>query len=252
MDPRIRQRRDSIAHRRERKRLRILIGAGCLGLIACGVLLVLHSSLFSARHVVVRGARRTPVAKLLSVAGLARHPPLLDVDPGVVSTRLEELPWVARAVVERHWPDSVTVTVTERVPVATVALRAGGVAVIDGSGRVLAHEPDAPPGTVVLGIPEQPGEPGSVLGGQASAALMVARNLPPGLRSSVRGVVAVGDGVVLDLGGGLQVTLGVPGDLSAKFSALESLLAGKVLAGPAMVDLTIPDEPSVTPIPRHA
>jgi cell division protein FtsQ len=190
------------------------------------------------------------LATVVVVAGLASHPPLFDVDPGRASARLERLPWVRRAVVERHWPDSVSVIVTERVAIAAVALHAGGVAIVDGSGRVLAHELEAPAGTVDLEVPETAGRPGSVIGGPALGALAVARGLPALLRSRVRTViVGAGGEVVLDLGGGLSVTLGPPSELGAKFESLESLLAGTALAGPAVIDLTVPEEPTVSRAP---
>ncbi len=247
MDPKIRQRRVVVTRQRGRRRLRVLIVGSCVLAVGAGAFLMLHTGLFSARHVTVRGAHHTPVATVVAVAGLTRHPPLLDVDPGRATARLEKLPWVQSAVVERHWPDSVSIVVTERVPVAAVALRAGDVAIVDGSGRVLAHGPDAPAGTVALVVPVAAGRPGSVLANVARGALVVARDLPPPLKSRVRTViVATGGRVVLDLGGGLQATLGPPSGLGAKFEALESLLAGTPLTGPGMIDLTVPEEPTVS------
>ncbi|MGD0320544.1 MAG: FtsQ-type POTRA domain-containing protein [Acidimicrobiales bacterium] len=249
MDPKIRQRRVVVTRQRGRRRLRAVIAGCCVLAVGAGAFLTLHTGLFSARHVTVRGARHTPVARVVAVAGLRRHPPLLDVDPGRATSRLEKLPWVQSAVVERHWPDSVSVVVTERVAVAAV-LGAGGVALVDESGRVLEHEPHAPAGIVTLVVPEVAGRPGSVLGGTASGALVVARDLPPLLRSRVTSVtVATGGGVVLDLGDGLRATLGSVSELAAKFEALESLLAGTPLAGPAMIDLTVPEEPTVSAAP---
>jgi cell division protein FtsQ len=250
MDPKIRERRVVIARQRGRGRLRVLVSGFCVLAIGVGAFFTLQTSLFSARHVTVRGAHHIPVATVVEVAGLTRHPPLLDVDAGLAAARLEKLPWVRSAVVERHWPDSVSVVVTERVAVASVALPAGGVAIVDGSGRVLAHESDAPAGTVALVVPHVAGPPGSVLGSTASGALTVARDLPLPLRSRVTTVIAeTGEGVVLDLGGGLRAVLGPPSGLGAKFEALESMLAGTRLAGPAVIDLTVPEEPTVSAVP---
>lgn len=247
IDPRIRARRVAVTRQRGRHRLHLTLAGAALALIGGLALVVLHTSLFSARHVKVRGAVHTPIATVLDVAGLAGHPPLLDVDPGLASKRLERLPWIEKAIVETQWPDSVSVVVTERVPVATLASR-GGVAVVDGSGRVLADEVQPPPGTLALVVPGQPGPPGSVLPDADSDALGVARSLPGALLSQVRAVDAVGGGDVdLALTGGQQVRLGPPSQLDDKFEALESLIAANVLKGPSSVDLTIPDQPVVTP-----
>jgi len=189
----------------------------------------------------------TPVATVLAVAGLAGHPPLVDVNPGLDSRRIEQLPWIANAIVERRWPDSVTVVVTERVPVATLPAEGGGVAVVDRSGRVLERETQAPAGTVALLVAAKAGPPGSVLPVGATGALDVARSLPGSLLSRVRVVSSEpGGGVNLGLAGGQQVVLGSPSKLDEKFEALESLLAANVLTGPASVDLTVPDQPIVT------
>jgi cell division protein FtsQ len=224
-----------------------------LGVMGVGVLLALHTDLFSARHVTVRGDRHTPVATIEAVAGLSDHPPLVDVDPGLSSERLARLPWVAKAVVERRWPDSVTVTVTERTPVAAVALGSGGVAVVDATGRVLADESRIPAGTVVLDVPVAPGRPGSVLAGSATPALRVVRDLPRLLRPRVTSVTGGrGGAVTLGLAGDLTADLGPAVELGAKFEALESLLAETTLTAGDTVDLAVPYEPTVSQVPPAA
>ena len=250
IDPRFRQRRVAVTRQRGRRRLSILL-AGCLvAVLGSGTLFSLRTGLFSARHVTVRGSEHTPVATVEEVAGLLGRPPLLDVNPGLSSRRLARLPWVDKAVVTRHWPDSVTVTITERVPVAVVALSKAKVALVDATGRVLADVPSAPAGTVAMRVPVHPGRPGTVLASKALSALEVARGLPGPLRARVSTVISDrAGGVTLDLGGGLLVTLGPPTQIEAKFEALESLLAAVNLKGPALIDLTVPYEPIVTQTP---
>jgi len=230
--------------------LRVLVVLVCLAALCVAAFALLHSPLFSARHVKVRGNLHTSVAAVMSAAALTDHPPLVDLDPGRASARLEKLPWVASAVVEREWPDSVTVVIVERLAVASISLPAGGVAVVDGTGRVLADEPSAPPGTLAMSVPAPPGRPGSSLVNAAAYEVAVARELPVVLRAHVQEVTpAPGGGVDLDLAGGVKVSLGPDAQLDAKFEALESLLAADVLGAPATVDLSVPDQPSVSPAP---
>ncbi|HUC38026.1 MAG TPA: FtsQ-type POTRA domain-containing protein [Acidimicrobiales bacterium] len=253
MDPRMRHRRAAIARRRGRRRLWVILAVLVVLLGGSGAFLMLHSGLFSARHVTVTGAQHTSAATVEEVAGVARHPPLVDVDPGLASSRLERLPWISVAVVDRVWPDSVRIHVTERVPVATLPSSSGSVALVDGTGRVLADVPSAPGGTVPLSVGEPARSPGSVLGLVARNALSVIVDLPAQLRAQVRGVAAGGpSGVVLDLAGGEQAVLGPRDQLPAKFEALESLIAANALAGPEVVDLTVPNEPTVSPQPAGA
>ena len=70
---------------------------------------------------------------------------MLSFDSRAAQDRIERLPWVERASVERVLPDRLEVRVSERSPVA-VWRRGDRNFLIDGSGRVLAAIPrDAMP-----------------------------------------------------------------------------------------------------------
>jgi cell division protein FtsQ len=211
-------------------------------------LLALHTPLVAVRHTTVVGASHTGTAAVLEAAGLTGNPPLIDVNPTAAATRVEALPWVAHAVVARHWPDAVTVTVTERVPLGALARPGGGVALVDRTGRVLAWEADAP--GLVLSLPVPPGRPGSVLPRVDRPALAVGVALTGPLAGRVSDVGVAADGsVTLDLGRGLTALLGPPNDIPAKLAALASVLDEAHPRGPAQIDLTIPDQPTVGPPP---
>jgi cell division protein FtsQ len=238
--------------RGRRRRRRIAIAVLAVTGLAVAVVVLALSGLASVRHVTVRGSVHTPDVVVVDAAGLAGAPPLVEVDPGKVAARLERLPWVARAVVARHWPDAVTITVVERVPVA-VAARRGGVALLDATGRVLAWPSAAPPGLPELHVSSPVGAPGTSVGALAREASAVAGALPRALSGHVVGVsVAGGDTVTLDLGGGVSAILGPPTLLGAKFESLASVLAGVPLHVPAVVDVTVPEEPTVGPPPAPA
>ncbi|HXX91965.1 MAG TPA: FtsQ-type POTRA domain-containing protein [Acidimicrobiales bacterium] len=242
----------AVTRARGRRRLRVAIAVATTVALAAGTVALLFSGLFSARHVTVRGSLHTPAPVVLATAGLDASPPLVEVDPGAAAARLERLPWVARATVVRRWPDSVTVTVVERVPVAAVDRR-GGVALVDASGRVLAWPAAAPAGLPLLAAPVGVGRPGSTLGAGARPGLTVAAALPPALARRVQGVDVGRDGTVtLDLGSGLRAELGAPSTLGAKLEALASVLAGAQPHGPALIDVTVPDEPLVGAAPGPA
>ena len=69
------------------------------------------------------------------------------------------------AAVTEHWPDSVTVKVTERSALAAVesgSLGQAAWALVDGTGRVLADQARRPAGLLALSVPVEPGPPGSV------------------------------------------------------------------------------------------
>jgi cell division protein FtsQ len=250
--PRVWQRRLAVLRDRGRKRLRWVVAGVAVLVVACVGLVVLHTPLLALRHATVRGAEHSGPEAVLQAAGLLDHPPLIDVDPATVAARVQRLPWVAHAVVVRNWPDDVTITVTERAPVGSIARPSGGVAVVDASGRVLAWQDAAPPGPVLV-APVVPGPPGAVLAGGARPALAVAAALPAALAGRVVQVsVGAGEVVTLDLGGGVHATLGRTDGLHAKLVALASVLGGAQVTGPAMIDVTVPGEPTVGPAPPVA
>src|SRR5688572_24483176 len=80
-----------------------------------------HSALLDVDHVQVLGATRTAQADVIRAAGLDRHRYLIELDGGKIARRVEGLPWVEDARVERRWPGTVRVTVSERTPLASVA-----------------------------------------------------------------------------------------------------------------------------------
>ncbi len=250
MDPRIRERRVAVTRQLGRRRLRVLVVAGALCAAAAIALVVLHSGLFSAQHIEVQGSVHTGSATVIGVAGLSQHPPLIDLSPSEISARLERLPWIQSATVDVRWPDSVVVKIAERKPVATIAT-GSKVALIDGSGRVLAYVGQPPPSTVslqVAGSTRPPGAPGASVPSSDAAALTVASSVPPLLEGRVRAVRTGARGSVsLDLGDGISASLGTLSQLPEKFEALASLLTGAQIKAPALIDLTVPDEPVVTP-----
>ncbi|MGH9030044.1 MAG: cell division protein FtsQ/DivIB [Acidimicrobiales bacterium] len=249
IDPRMRDRRVNATRARGRTRLRVVLGALVVATLACAGVAVLHTSAFSARHLTVVGAGHTPAVRILSVSGLADHPPLLDVDPGRVAARIETLAWVDSARVALHWPDSVVVVVKERIPAVSVQ-DGGRFALVDATGRVLGYVAQPSAGTVPVllgaGGAGTVGGPGSMLGHDAAGAVETAAAIPGALRERVTAVeLQAGGAVSLELGGALSASFGAPTDLEAKFDALASVLSGTRISGPARIDLTVPGEPSV-------
>ncbi len=249
MHPRVWQRRVAVLREQGHRRLRWVVGGVVVLVALCIALLALHTPLLALRHVTVRGAQHTGSHAVLGAAGLLDDPPLIDVDPKAAAARVDALPWVERTVVERRWPDSVTVIVTERAPLGSLARPNGGIAVVDASGRVLAWRTTLPPGLVLV-APVTPGRPGTVLAPGARPVLDVAAALRAPLAERVREVSVDAHGVVrMDLGGGITAVLGSTTGLQAKLVALASVLAGAHLSPPAVIDVTVPEEPTVAAPP---
>lgn len=73
---------------------------------------------FALREVRVEGRGETAVADILGAVRANRGDPILGIDIDAVRQRLEELPWIETASVERRFPDQLIVSVTEAEPMA--------------------------------------------------------------------------------------------------------------------------------------
>ncbi len=93
--------------------------------------------------VLVEGRARTQRSTILKSLGVARGVPILAFDPHAAKRRLEALPWVRAAVVERRLPAVIYVRLIERRPLA-LWQNQGRLAVIDQGGDVIpGAEPKA-------------------------------------------------------------------------------------------------------------
>jgi len=73
---------------------------------------------FAITNVSVVGRDRESRGAILEALGVERGTPILDVDLGQAKTRLEALPWVRTAEVERLLPNTIFVRLVERQPLA--------------------------------------------------------------------------------------------------------------------------------------
>jgi cell division protein FtsQ len=229
-------------------------------LVAAGVA-VLHTPWFSVRVVAVSGAHpHTSQAAIVAAAGVGQHPALVSVDPGAVAARIESLPFIATAQVERHWPDGVGISVTERVPTVTVAGPGRSWSVLDGQGRTLEVVPTRPAGLVMLVVQGAkgaatgaatgaavPAPVGKTLAPAGSFGLLVCRTLPAAFAAQVTTVTQAPDGTVnLALNSGLTVLLGTDTDLTTKYEDVAAIIAHASLHGATAIDVTVPASPTVT------
>jgi cell division septal protein FtsQ len=274
IDPRMRQRRIEVRREEGRRRLRFLGALIAAALVAVAGVGIAHSRLLAVHHVEVSGAAHTSREQVLAAAGLSDRRLMIDVHPGQVALRLDQLPWVATAAVSRHWPTTVKIRITERAPAALVAANPGQVAVVDDTGRVLAlgaapppapagphRQPVAPvaPGPApglqlptIVGL-DPAGGPGSTLtdGEPTQSALaLVAASRRDLVTSATRWIttVSVGDDgqLTATLSPSIVIRLGPADQLDAKLLALRALLEQVNVKGVATIDIRVPVAPVLT------
>ena len=184
---------------------------------------------------------------MVAQAGLASHPPLLDVNAGAVAARLEQLPWVRSATVHVSWPDGVHIAVTEETPRFAVATTAGKWESLSNDGRVLGVSAARPPGLLLLTVPEPPGQPGTMLSTKDAPGSESPRRCPPSFAAQVTAVTVEPAGwVQLSMTTPIVVDIGSAVELTAKYEDVSSILAGATLHNGDVIDVSVPDAPTVT------
>lgn len=249
MDPRLRARRVEVRRSEGRRRLRVvLVVAGVLAVLLV-LLGVAFSPLFDVDRFTVAGQFRTDPEDVVAAAGIDRGEPLLTADLDAAARRIEELPWVDEAAVERSWPGTLRYRVVERVPAAAAQGPDGSWVALDGDGRVLVAldaEPDDLP--VVEGVTVDP-QAGASAPSDAAGAFAVAAAIPASARPAVDALVLDTDGgVTVRLDSGGVATIGPLEDLEDKGVALASVIAA-VDPCIATLDLTAAGAPLLTRVP---
>lgn len=240
MDPRIRERRIAVQRALGRRRLRLLlIGAGVV--IAAGVaFLVVHSPLLDVDRVHVRGAQHVTAADVRKAARVPLHQPMLFLDTGAIARRVEQLPWVEHASIQRVYPGTVRILVDEYAPTAYV--RAGtSFVLLASNGRAIAITSAVDPGLrEVRGVRRAPAL--HELLSPPEAAGVVAQ-LPVALAQRVAAIDVAGANIAVDLNGGGAIRFGTAADLPAKGAAALAVLTQNNNAPFTYIDVSTPDTP---------
>ncbi len=211
--------------------------------VAALVWLLGFSSVFDVTDVEVGGATAETLPAVRTAAQVAPGTSLLWLDTSALDARVQTIPRVATVDVRRSLPHTVTVTVTEREPVAAVPLDGAGqgVALVDGTGFAYRTMPAPPPGiprlVLGLGIAASPSDPTTV------AAVRVLAALPADLRGRITELRAVSPyDVSFTLDGGRTVRWGADADDARKAAVL-----GPLLGRPGSTyDVSSPDLPVVS------
>ena len=204
-----------------------LAGVAVVGGVAWALL---GDRVLVVRSVTVTGTHLLTPAQVIAAADVPLGTPLLSVDAGSVTRRVEAISQVASATVTEDWPDHLVIAVTERVPVMAVRMAGGGYDLVDPSG-VLVRWTKARPAALPLLATSLAG---SALRGDPSvtAAADVLAELQPWLAGQVTAVSAatVPEGpqqVTLDLRDGKTVQWGSTGNAAQKNRELAILLNGQ-------------------------
>jgi cell division protein FtsQ len=218
------------------------VGAGVVAAaVVAGVVWLLgFSTLLDVTDVEVTGATPETLPAVRQAAAVPPGTSLVWLDTAALDGRVQTIPRVATVDVRRSLPHTVTVTVTEREPVAAVPMSAG-VALVDGTGFAYRTMPAPPPGIPRLvlgpGVGASPSDPTTV------AAVRVLTALPADLRSKITELRAASPyDVSFTLDGNRSVRWGADADDARKAAVL-----GPLLTRPGSTyDVSTPDLPVVS------
>ncbi|MGI8754706.1 MAG: cell division protein FtsQ/DivIB [Acidimicrobiales bacterium] len=243
VDPRVWERRAEVARDERRRRVRRLVVVAVVVAIVVTIGGLLRSSVLDVDRVTVSGADRTGVRAAWRAAGIDRGRAMMSVDPRAAVARLERLPWVARAEVERQWPATVQVQIAERSPIA-VAGPASATVLVDRTGRALG-----PPAAGDTGLPHLSGPPhraGTRLDPARRRLVAVLAALPGDLRRQVARAAVAPTGSLLILRDAITVRWGDSRRSQAKSDALRAILRQPGRSAIDTIDVTVPSAAAVT------
>jgi cell division protein FtsQ len=206
-----------------------------------------RQSYFRVDHITLVGVHHESRTAVLEASGLLAHPSMVGLSDASIERRLSSFAWIHSVSLQKHWPNTVVVTVRENVAVAVAFNAAHVLDYVDLYGVPLGPAPpheNLP--TLEYLHPEASSWPFAVAG---RGAAYVASQLPPAFSSQVSVITDDAQGsVTLQMTTPLTFILGPATDLHAKFVAVASVIAHSTLQPGDVVDVTVPDEIAVTPL----
>lgn len=214
-----------------------LAGVGTAAVAAALVWVIWFSTWLAVDHVEVRGQQSLTAHRIRTEASVAKGTPLARVDTGAVESRVEQVRRVEKATVQRAWPQTLSIEVTERTAVAVVDDDGGTLRALDRHGVVFKHLKKAPKHLPEVTVTAHGASRTDAL--QEVAAVVT--SLDPAIARKVEHVEAASmDAIVLELRDGDEVNWGTADESRQKARVLKQLL--KIPA--ETYDVTAPERPT--------
>lgn len=223
----------------------LAIAAAAVVLAAVG-LAVTGSQWFHVRSIDVAGANHVSRSEIVRLSGITKHDNAVWLDESTAESRLTENPWVASAEVRVDLPWTVTITVTERSPVAVLERGTSGV-LVAGDGTLLG----AAKGASLPLIEAPPAWVGSVPSPPVAGIARALAALDPEVRDMVRRIdTSSPSGLEMFLSDGLRISYGSARAFADKAIAIADVLAWTQTTGEKirLLDVSAPSAPAVAPV----
>ncbi|MCW2905049.1 MAG: Polypeptide-transport-associated domain protein FtsQ-type [Streptosporangiaceae bacterium] len=210
-----------------------LVVAGVLGTAAW---VLLGSRLLVVRHVEVTGVKLIPRDRVVAVARVPLGTPMVRLHTGAVGARVAGLQEVESVRVQRRWPATVRLAVTERVPLVVVG-RGNRYYQMDRDGVIVITTSRRPPGLPAMVVANpSPADPAT------AAALKVRGALPPRFARRLASIEAGSpEAVTLRFKAGMTVVWGAAERAGEKIRLIDALLATQAGRSARKIDISSPE-----------
>jgi len=200
-------------------------------LAVSGWWILYQSKWFIAQGVTVTGHSRLTVEQISAVAAVPIGNSLMSINTAALTEQLMELTEIKVVTVERGWPHTILINVTERTPIA-VAATLSGFNLIDSEGKNAGRVAAPPPGLLVISaVPESK----AMLGAITTLAAI------PAQWQLIELAAATQDNIVATLGTGAVITFGSSERAADKVEVAQALLE----KGYSVINVSAPDAATV-------
>ncbi|MDD2850713.1 MAG: FtsQ-type POTRA domain-containing protein [Desulfuromonadaceae bacterium] len=116
---------------------------------------IMSVTLFPLKNIEVSSATHLTRDEILGIAGVEQGKALLRMNLKTMGEHLQQNPWIEAVRINRHFPDTVSIAVTEREPVAIVNI--GYIYYLDKKGKVfkVLNQGDSLDFPIVTGFSEE-------------------------------------------------------------------------------------------------
>jgi cell division protein FtsQ len=200
-------------------------------LAVSGWWILYQSKWFIAQGVTVTGNSRLTVEQISAVAAVPIGNSLMSINTAAMTEQLMDLTEIKVVTVERGWPHTILINVTERTPIA-VAATLSGFNLIDSEGKNAGRVAAPPPGLLVISaVPESK----AMLGAITTLAVI------PAQWQLIELAAATQDNIVATLGTGAVITFGSSERAADKVEVAQALLE----KGYSVINVSAPDAATV-------
>lgn len=238
MADRLAERAAITRHLRVRK---LLWALAAIMTVLLGVWLVWFSPVLAldSQEIKINGTGKyvTTQEILAAVAPLAGTP-LAKVSMATVHESVAAVENVRDVVQTRRWPNGLTITIEERIPVAGVP-QDGAYALLDIDGEIVARQDEAPPELPIIELALTKGTETTL-----KSVLGILEYLPVELLADIESISATSqDSVNLKLRDGITVHWGSSDETALKLEVLQVLRGTALEEGVKVIDLSAPTFP---------